>query len=157
MRTVPASNQRMSKENSPALQSKLVLASETEEVVTPIPPPIGLTTLTTSLKTLNAGMDKRLTVVQCTQPGPSLGATRNSGSLEARGPEEDFTRLKWRVRCISLAGANEILAGLRGWRTRIGGESAYISRNSLPLCLSTLTSQLMPFPFSCRLPCQPLG
>ena len=74
----------MSKESSPALQSKLVLASETEEMVTPIPPPIGLTELTASLKMLNAGMDKRPTVVHCTQPGSSSGTNRISGSPDTR-------------------------------------------------------------------------
>ena len=63
VRTAPASSQRMSKESSPALQSKPVSALEIKEMVTPIPPPIGLTELTASLKTLNAGMDKRPTIV----------------------------------------------------------------------------------------------
>ena len=74
----------MSKESSPASQSKPVLASETEEMVTPIPPPISLTELTASLEMLNAGMDKRPTIVQCTQPSSSLGAARISGSPDAR-------------------------------------------------------------------------
>ena len=33
VRTAPANNQKMSKESSLALQSKLILASETEEIV----------------------------------------------------------------------------------------------------------------------------
>ena len=84
MRTAPASNQRMSKESSPALQSKPVLASETEEMVTPILPPISLTELTASLETLNARMDKRPAIVHHTQPGSSLGTNRISGSPDTR-------------------------------------------------------------------------
>ena len=64
---------------------------------------------------------------------------------------------RWRVRCVSLVEANEILAGVRGWRKRTGGENVCIFKNGLPLCTSSATSQLMPFLSSHRLLCQPLG
>ena len=66
VRTAPASDQKMSKESSPALQSKLILASEAKETVTPVSHTIGLTELTTSLEVLNAEVDKRSTVVHRT-------------------------------------------------------------------------------------------
>ena len=64
---------------------------------------------------------------------------------------------RWRVRCVSLAEANEILPGARGWRRRTGGENVCSFKNCLPLCTRLATSQLMPFLSSCRLHCQPLG
>ena len=72
MRRAPASDQKMSKESSPASQSKPIPALETEETVTPVSHTIGLTELTASLEALNA--DKRSTKI----PGH-------------KGPEEDFT------------------------------------------------------------------
>ena len=66
MRTAPASSQRMSKESSPALQSKLILASETKETVT----------------LLNAEVDKRSTIVHRTQTSSSLGANKIPGSAD---------------------------------------------------------------------------
>ena len=74
MRTAPASNQKMSKESSPASQSKPIPASEAEETITPVSHTIGLTELTASLEVLNAGVDKRLTVVHHTQASSSSGA-----------------------------------------------------------------------------------
>ena len=74
----------MSKESSPASQSKLILASETEEIVTPVSHPIGLTELTTSLEALNAKVDKRLTVVHRTQTSSSSGANKIPGSPDTR-------------------------------------------------------------------------
>ena len=80
VRTVPASGQRMSKESSPASQSKPIPASETEETVTPVSHTISLTELTTSLEALNAEVDKRLTIVHHTQTSSSLGANKIPGS-----------------------------------------------------------------------------
>ena len=82
MRTAPASDQKMSKESSPASQSKLIPASEGEETVTPVSHTIGLTELTTSLEALNA--NKRSTVVHRTQTSSSSGAKRISGSPGTR-------------------------------------------------------------------------
>ena len=84
VRTAPASDQKMSKESSPALQSKLILASETEETVTPVFHTIGLTKLTASLEALNAEVDKRSTIVHCTQTSSSLGANKIPGSPDTR-------------------------------------------------------------------------
>ena len=84
MRTVPASSQKMSKGSSPASQSKLILASETEEMVTLISHTISLTELTASLETLNAEVDKRSTVVHHTQTSSSSGANKIPGSPDTR-------------------------------------------------------------------------
>ena len=66
VRTAPASDQKMSKESSPASQSKWILASEAEETVTPVCHAISLTELTASLKALNAEVDKMSTIVHRT-------------------------------------------------------------------------------------------
>ena len=84
MRTAPASDQKMSQESSPALQSKSIPASETGETVTPVSHPIGLTELTASLEALNAEVEKRSTVVHCTQTSSSSGANKIPGSLDTR-------------------------------------------------------------------------
>ena len=84
MRTAPASGQKMSKESSPASQSKLILASETEETVTPVSHTISLTELTASLEALNAEVDKRSTVVHRTQASSSLGANKIPGYPDIR-------------------------------------------------------------------------
>ena len=76
VRTAPASDQKMSKESSPASQSKPILAPEAEETITPVSHTIGLTELTASLEALNAEVDKRLTVVHCTQTSSSSGANK---------------------------------------------------------------------------------
>ena len=51
---------------------------------------------------------------------------------------------KWRVKCISLAGAKDILAGCK----RLEGENVYNIRNDLPPCASPLGSQLLRHPSS---------
>ena len=73
-----------SKESSLALQSKLILASEVEETITPVSHNIGLTELTTSLEALNTEVDKRLTVVHRTQTSSSSGANKIPGSPDTR-------------------------------------------------------------------------
>ena len=84
MRTAPASNQKMSKESSPASQSKLIPASEVEETITLVSHPIGLTELTASLEVLTTKVDKRSTVVHCTQTSSSSGANKIQGSPDTR-------------------------------------------------------------------------
>ena len=69
-----------SKEGSPASQSKLILASEAEETITPVSHPIGLTELTASLEVLNTKVDKRSTIVHRTQTSFSSGANKIPGT-----------------------------------------------------------------------------
>ena len=88
MRTAPASDQKMSKESSPASQSKPIPASQTEETITPVSHTISLTELTISLEALNAEVDKRSTVVHCTQTSSSLGANKIPGSPDTRDPKK---------------------------------------------------------------------
>ena len=84
VRTAPASDQKMSKESSPASQSKPILASEAEETITPVSHTIGLTELTASLEVLNAEVDKRSTIVHHTQTSSSSGANKIPGSPDSR-------------------------------------------------------------------------
>ena len=74
----------MSKESSPASQSKLILASEVKETITPVSHHIGLTELMASLEALNTEVDKRLTVVHCTQTSSSSRANKIQGSPDTR-------------------------------------------------------------------------
>ena len=84
VKTAPASNQKMSKESSPASQSKLILASEVEETITPVSHPIGLTELTTSLEALTTEVDKKLTIVHHTETSSSSRANKIQGSPDMR-------------------------------------------------------------------------
>ena len=74
----------MSKESSPASQSKPISALETKETVTPVSHTISLTELTASLEALNAEVDKRSTVVHRTQTSSSSGANKIPGSPDTR-------------------------------------------------------------------------
>ena len=74
----------MSKESSPASQSKLIPASEVKETITPVSHPIGLTELTASLEALNTEVDKRSTVVHRTQTSSSSRANKIPGSPDTR-------------------------------------------------------------------------
>ena len=74
----------MSKESSPALQSKPILASEAKETITPVSNTIGLTELTASLEALNTKVDKWSTVVHRTQTSSSSGANKIPGSPDTR-------------------------------------------------------------------------
>ena len=74
----------MSKESSPVPPSKLILASEVEETITPVSHPIGLTELTASLEVLNTEVDKRSTIVHHTQTSSSSGANKIQGSPDTR-------------------------------------------------------------------------
>ena len=84
MRTAPASDQKMSKESSPASQSKLIPASEAKETIKPVSHTIGLMELTASLEVLNTEVDKRSTVVHRTQTSSSSGANKIPGSPDTR-------------------------------------------------------------------------
>ena len=102
MRTVPDSSQKMSKESSPALQSKPIPALETEETVTPVSHTIGLTELTASLEVLNAEVDKRSTIVHCTQTSSSLGANKIPGSPDTRDQKKTSPVLDHQPRRYAL-------------------------------------------------------
>ena len=102
MSTAPAINQKMSKESSPASQSKPILALETEETVTPVSHTIGLTDLNASLEVLNAEVDKRLTVVHRTQTSSSLGANKIPGSPDTRDQKKTSPALAHRPRRYAL-------------------------------------------------------
>ena len=84
VRTAPASDQKMSTESSPALQSKPIPASEAKETITPVSHTISLTELTASLEVLNTEVDKRSTVVHHTQTSSSSGANKIPGSPDMR-------------------------------------------------------------------------
>ena len=84
MRTAPASDQKMSKESSPASQSKLILASEVEETITPVSHPIDLTELTASFEVINTEVDKSSTVVHRTKTSSSSRANKIPGSPDTR-------------------------------------------------------------------------
>ena len=77
-----------SKESSPVQQSKLIRTSEVGETITPVSHSISLTELTASLEVLNTEVDKRMTVVHCTQPSSSSGANKIPGSLNTRDQKE---------------------------------------------------------------------
>ena len=102
VRTAPASSQKMSKESSPASQSKPILALETEETVTPVSHTISLTELTASLEALNAEVDKRLTIVHRIQTSSSLGANKIPGSPDTRDQKKTSPVLAHRSRRYAL-------------------------------------------------------
>ena len=109
MRTAPASGQKMSKESSPASQSKPTLALETEETVTPVSHTIGLTELTASLEVLNA--DKKLTLVHHTQTSSSSGANKIPGYSDTRDQKKTSPVLAHRLRRYALQMWLEIEVG----------------------------------------------
>ena len=92
----------MSKESSPALQCKLILALETEDSVTPVSHTIGLTELTVSLEALNAEVDKRSTIVHHTQTSSSSGANKIPGSPDTRDRKKTSPVLAHRPRMYAL-------------------------------------------------------
>ena len=102
MRTAPASGQKMSKESSSALQSKLILALETEETVRPVSHTIGLMKLTASLEALNAEGDKRSTIVHRTQTSSSSGSNKIPGSSDTRDQKKTSPVLAHRPRRYAL-------------------------------------------------------
>ena len=113
VRTAPASDQKMSKESSPALQSKLILASETKETVTPVSHTIDLTELTASLEVLNAEVDKRSTIVHRTQTSSSSGANKIPGSPDTRDQKKTSPAPVHRPRRYALQMWLEIEVGPR--------------------------------------------
>ena len=113
MRTAPASDQKMSKESSPASQSKLILASEVEETITPVSHPIGLTKLTASLEALNTEVDKRLTVVHCTQTRSSFRANKIPGSPDTRDQKKTLPAPTHRQKRYALKMWLEVEVGPR--------------------------------------------
>ena len=113
VRTAPASNQKMSKESSPASQSKLILASEVKETITPVSHPIGLTELTASLEALNMEVDKRSTVVHHTQTSSSSGANKIQGSPDTRDQKKTSPAPIYRPRRYALEMWLEVEVGPR--------------------------------------------
>ena len=111
VRTAPASDQKMSKESSPASQSKLILALETEETVTPVFHTISLTELTASIEVLNAEADKRSTIVHHTQTSSSLGANKTPGSPDTRDQKKTSPVLVHQPRRYALQMWLEIEVG----------------------------------------------
>ena len=101
----------MSKESSPVAQSKLIPTSEVEETITPVSHSISLTKLTTSLEALNTEVDKRTTVVHCTQPSFSSGANKILGSLDTRDQEKTLPVLAHQQRRYALEMWLEIEVG----------------------------------------------
>ena len=97
MRTEPARDQKkMSKESSPIPPSKLILASEVEETITPVSHPIGLTELTASLEVLNTEVDKRMTIVHHTQTNSASRANKIPGSPDTRDQKKTSpTPIHW--------------------------------------------------------------
>ena len=101
----------MSKESSPALQSKLIPASEAEETITPVSHPISLTELTASLEVLNTEVDKRSTVVHRTQTSSSSGANKIPGSPDTRDQKKTLPVLAHQQRRYALEMWLEIEVG----------------------------------------------
>ena len=102
-----------SKESSPASQSKLILASEVKETITPVSHPISLTELTASLKALNTKVDKRSTIVHCTQTSSSSGAKKIPGSPDTRNQKKTLPVLAYQQRRYALKMWLEIEVGPR--------------------------------------------
>ena len=113
VRTAPASDQKMSKESSPALQSKPILASEAEETITLVSHTIGLSKLTASLEMLNTEVDKRSTVVHCTQTSSSSGANKIPGSPDTRDQKKTSPAPIHRPRRYALQMWLEVEVGPR--------------------------------------------
>ena len=113
MRTAPASDQKMSKESSPASQSKPIPASEAEETITPVSDTIGLTELTASLEVLNTEVDKRSIIVHRTQTSSSSGANKIPGSPDARDQKKTSPAPIHRPRRYALQMWLEVEVGPR--------------------------------------------
>ena len=111
VRTAPVSIQKMSQGSSPASQSKLVLASETEEMVTPVSHTIGLIELAALLEMLNTDGDKRLTMVHHAQTSSSLGANKIPGSPDTWDQRKTSPTLAHRPRRYALQMWLEVEVG----------------------------------------------
>ena len=101
----------ISKESSPASQSKLIPTSEVEETITLVSHSIGLTKLTTSLEVLNTEVDKRTTVVHRTQTSSSSGANKIPGSPDTRDQKKTSPVLAHRQRKYALEMWLEVEVG----------------------------------------------
>ena len=99
----------MSKESSPASQSKPTPALETKETVTPVSHTIGLTQLTASLEALNA--NKKMTVVHHTQTSSSSGANKIPRSPDTRDQKKTSPVLAHWLRRYALEMWLEIEVG----------------------------------------------
>ena len=100
----------MSKESSPASQSKLILASEAKETITPVSNPISLTELTASLEALTK-VDKRSTVVHCMQTSSSSGANKIQGTPDTRDEKKASPAPIHRPRRYALQMWQEVEVG----------------------------------------------
>ena len=101
----------MSQASSPASQSKPILASETEEMVTLVSHTIGLMELATLLEMLNTDGDKRSTIVHHAQTSSSLGANKMPGSPDTRDKKKTSPALAHRPRRYALQMWLEVEVG----------------------------------------------
>ena len=103
----------MSKESSPVSSFKLILASEVKETITAVSHPISLTELTASLEALNTEVDKRSTVVHCTQTSSPPRANRIQGSPDTRDQKKTSPNPIHRSRRYALEMWLEVEVGPR--------------------------------------------
>ena len=103
----------MSKESSPIPPSKLIPASEVKETITPVSHPIGLTELTASLEALNTEVDKRSTVVHCTQTSSACGANKIPGSPDTKDQKKTSPTPTHRPKGYALEMRLEVEVGSR--------------------------------------------
>ena len=103
----------MSKESSSIPPSELIPASEVKETITPVSHPIGLTKLTALLEALNTEVDKRLTVVHCTQTSSASGANKIQGSPDTRDQKKTSSTLIHRPKRYALEMLLEVEVGPR--------------------------------------------
>ena len=93
----------MSKESSPAEQFKPILASDTDETVTPVSHIFSVSDLTTSLEAASTEAEKKSTVVHHTQVSSPSGANRSPVSPD-KGPEKDLTSTGKKICPPDVAG-----------------------------------------------------
>ena len=92
-----------------------------------------------------------------TRAGLIQEATVEAGRAVGTIPTWMGYTAKWRVRCVSLAEANDILAGCKRLEKENRRRNICISKNSLPPCISSPISLPMLLLSSLRLLCQHLG
>ena len=98
----------MSKESSPAEQSKPVPALETDKTVTPVSHAFSVSDLTASFEALDIETEKKLTIVHHTQVGSPSGVNRSPRSPDMRNQRR--TSYSW-VRRYALQMWLEIEVG----------------------------------------------
>ena len=103
----------MSKESSLIPPSKLIPASEVKETITPVSHPISLTELTASLEALNTEVDKRSTVVHCTQTSSASRANKIPGSPDTRDQKKTSPTLIHQPKRYALEMWLEVEVGPR--------------------------------------------